>query len=83
MQNQNGGGSGCLIMLACVVVFIIFIVIIGGSSSSSSSSSYTTTKSYSYGTKESYDSKYGQGSYDADKALLDSMRNEWNRQHGK
>lgn len=84
MQNGNSGGSGCLIAVLCVVGFLVFLVIIGGScSSSSSSSSYSTRNNYSYGTRESYDAKYGQGSYDADKALLDSMRQEWNRQTGK
>lgn len=65
--------------IVCLILALMSLVILlsscGGSSSSSSS------KNYKYGTKESYDSKYGAGSYDADKKLLDDMRNSWNNSH--
>lgn len=66
--------------IICLMLALMSLVLLlsscGGSSSSSSSSG-----GYRYGTKESYDSKYGAGSYDADKKLLDDMRNSWNNSH--
>ena len=64
--------NGCL-MLIILVLGLLAITLAGCTSSNSSSSS-----GYRYGTKESYDAKYGAGSYDADKELLDSMRDAWN-----
>ena len=64
------------IVWVLVVLAIALFVISGCESSSSYSSS-----SRSYGTRESYDAKYGAGAYDADKALLDSMRDNWNNAH--
>lgn len=62
-------------LLLCVIVGLTILFMNGCSTSSSSRSS---SSSYRYGTKESYDAKYGAGSYDADKALMDSMRDAWN-----
>ncbi len=58
------------------VLFVSMFMLVSCSSSTSSSS-------YSYGTRESYDAKYGAGSYDADKALLDSMRDSYNSAIGR
>ncbi len=76
-KNSGNGFNGKWIWIG-VIILIILMGIANSSSSKSSSSS-----SYQYGTRESYDAKYGQGAYDADKQLLDSMRDEWNRQTGK
>ena len=74
---NSGSGSGCLVAIACAVFFMILIAIVGGASSNSSS------YSPSYSKRDAYDAKYGKGSYDADKALLDSMRDAYNSATGK
>ncbi len=68
-----------LTLVALVVMLFVSLFMLAACSSSSSSSSY----GYSYGTRESYDAKYGAGSYDADKALLDSMRDSYNSAIGR
>ena len=78
MNSSNNGKIWLIVVLA-----VSFILLLAGCSSSSSSSSSSYKNTYQYGTKESYDAKYGQGSYDSDKQLLDSMRNEWNKMTGK
>ncbi len=64
-------------IISLILVLVSLGMFLTGCESGSSSSS----SSYGYGTRESYDAKYGQGAYDADKALLDEMRDAWNSGH--
>ena len=73
-------GFGCSAWLIGIVVFICILCAIAGGGSSNSSSSYSYTPTYSR--EESYDAKYGKGSYAADKALYDSMKDAYNSAAG-
>lgn len=63
--------------LLCGLILLMFVLLLAGceSSSSSTSRSYTSKE-------DAYDAKYGKGSYAADKALLDSMRDAYNDSTG-
>ena len=80
-HKQEKGGyltvKKSLKVISLVLALITISLFLSGCGSSSSSSSGT----YRYGTRESYDAKYGPGAYDADKALLDEMRDAWNSGH--
>lgn len=67
--------------LIALLIMLVMSLLVLASCSSSGSSSSSSSGGYKYGTRESYDSKYGAGSYDADKQLLDSMRDAWNNGH--
>jgi len=63
-------------LLCGIIVMALLLILSGCDSSSSSYSSRSTTR------EEAYDAKYGKGSYAADKALLDSMRDSYNAATG-
>ena len=60
------------IMLICIA--LLMCACSSPSTDNTRSSSVNNTESSA---EKSYDAKYGEGSYDADKALLDSMRDSW------
>lgn len=62
------------VMLWRIIVAAILILTCLCLAGCESSSGY---RSSGYDRRSSYDAKYGAGSYDADKALLDAMREAW------
>ena len=62
-----------LVRILLVCMMLIASIVFAGCGSSSSS----TYRSSGYDRRSAYDAKYGAGSYDADKALMDAMRDAW------
>ena len=62
-------------LIRCIGIAVLLVTIIA-MSGCSSSSSYRSSSSYSK--RDAYDAKYGAGSYDSDKAFIDSMRDAYN-----
>lgn len=75
MQSK---GSGCAIWIIVGAVLLCILLAASGGGSNSSSSSYRST----YSKEDAYDAKYGKGSYKADKALYDSMKDAYNSATG-
>ena len=65
-----------------IAIILLSLMVLMLSGCDDYSSSYSSSNYSGKSAAERYDEKYGEGSYAADKQLLDEMRDAWNSMTG-
>ena len=70
-------------MIAAVLMCIMMILLFSACSDSSSYSSSSSSTGSSNSARDSYDAKYGKGSYDSDMEFYNYMKQRYNNMTGQ